>query len=326
MQPVKNECVKYDISDKDNFDLTNLNFDELVPDSEVDTEDLKEFEHLVKEQKETQGMDILPYDLYRQILRSSLERRDFRAVFWITAMANFGVRYSDVASLKRLHLIDENNKIRQAVLRQEKKTKKQRQLFINDAVRMALLMHIWNGDFKPTDYLIVPKKGCGYKKEWYINDKGIKKAKKINGDFVYVLDEHGRKIPEPLSVDNAGRMMKKIITDGIGVAISNDPRFKGDKNAIGKICTHSLRKMYGKGIMDYYINNFNADVAYAHSAALSFLSLDYGHSSLGMTLHYSKDFEETKKEIVSNMNLGIEELTPFFYEERKKYLSQKGNE
>lgn len=318
----KCECRIINISDSNPKD--SIDFNALLPTAYIQLEDIPQMQALAQKQKERQGMDVLPLDLYEQMLENCLKNNDFRSCFWLTAMSNFGLRYSDVVKLRRIDLIDENNRIRESVLLQEKKTSKQRIVFINDAVKMALLMLLWNDDFAPTDYLIVSKgRRKGYEVETYTDDNGKKKAVRINGKYVYKRDEFGRKIPKPLSRCQSEAIMKDIIVENLGFALKNDKRCINTPDVIGKISTHSVRKLYGKAVTDAFIRNFDGNEAYAHAAALSFLSQDYGHSSEAMTLHYSKDFENLKKEITMKMNLGIEVLRPFFEAEKEKFIDQK---
>jgi integrase len=320
-----NECRVIDISQRERVENPfEFDFNSLVPTTEVNMEDENQYQELAKKQRETQGMDALPLDLYEQMLKNCLIRRDFRSVFWLTAMANFGLRYSDVVKLRRVDFIDENNRIRDSILIQEKKTQKQRICFVNNATKMALLMLLWNRDFAPTDYLIASEGTYkGYEVETYINEQGKERAVRKNGKYVYKLDEYGRKISKPLSRCQSETIMKKIIVENLGYALKNDYRYTGTTDAIGKICTHSIRKLYGWAVTNYFINNFDNNVAYAHSAALSFLSQDYGHSSEAMTLHYSKDFDNMKKEIVMKMNLGLEILKPYFEVEQREYMKRR---
>lgn len=300
--------------------LADVNFNELVPKTAaVDTPELIE---LAAQRKETQGMDVLPIDLYEQMLDNCLQRRDFRSAFWLTTMANFGLRNSDVIKLRHIDFIDEHNHIRDCVLIQEKKTSKQRVVFINDAVRMALLMHLWNGNFERTDYLITSNgKRKGYETEHYIDENGKEKVLRCNGKAVYKFDEFGNPIPKPLSRQQAENVMKNIIVENLGLAIKNDKRCKNldESDPIGKICTHSIRKLYGWAVTQTFIQKFDSDIAYAHTAALNFLAQDYGHSSTAMTLHYSKDFEMIKKEINLSMNLGANVLFDYFIEEKRRW-------
>lgn len=291
-----------------------FNFNDFVPEAEpCDQEVLMEY---AEKQKESQGMDVLPLDLFLQMLENCLIRKDYRSAFFLTAMANFGIRHSDVVKLRRIDLINEHNRIRDKVLIQEKKTAKQRVLFVNDAVKMSLLLLLNNSEISPTDYLISSNGNRkGYEIETYIGDDGKKKSLRINGKYVYKLDENGNKIPKPLSRSQSENIIKDIIITNLGYALKNDKRCKDDPDCIGKICTHSLRKLYGWAVTEAFINQFDSDIAYAHAAALSFLSQDYGHSSESMTLHYSKDFETLKQQINLSMNLGAEVLEKYFRKE-----------
>lgn len=299
--------------------ITKYNFDDLVPHtSAVDTPELIE---LAAKQKESQGMDALPYDLYELMLENCLQRKDFRSTFWITTMANFGLRHSDVARLRHIDFIDENDHIREQILVQEHKTSKQRVLFINDAVRMALLMHLWNGEFQRKDYLIQSDgRRKGYETETYIDENGKEKVLRCNGRIIYKYDENGEKIPKPLSRSQSENIMKNILIENLNVALKNDKRCRNRSDCIGKINTHSIRKLYAWAVTQTYVRNFDSDIAYAHAAALSFLAQDFGHSSTSMTLHYSKDFDAIKKQINLSMNLGADVLEKYFREERQKWL------
>lgn len=287
-----------------------INFNAYVPEAEpCDMEVMKAY---AEKQKESQGMDVLPLDLYDQMLENCLIRKDYRSAFFLTAMANFGLRHSDVVKLRRIDLVDENNRIRDQILIQEKKTSKQRILFVNNAVKMALLLHLNNSNISPTDFLITSNgKRKGYEIETDANGKSLR----VKGKYVYKLDENGNKIPKPLSRSQSENIIKDIIINNLGLALKNDKRCKDDPDAIGKICTHSIRKLYGWAVTEAFINQFDSDVAYAHAAALSFLSQDYGHSSEAMTLHYSKDYENLKRKITLNMNLGIGVLEKYFEKE-----------
>jgi integrase len=289
---------------------TLYNFDSLIPQAECD--DIEAVAEYAAKQRQSQGMDCLPLDLYNQMLENCLENGQYRSAFWITAMANFGLRHSDVTKFRRIDLIDEHNKFRDQILLHEKKTSRQRVVFINKAVKMALLMHLWHSDITPMDFLIASQ---GRRKGYELEIGADGKAKREKGKYIYKLDDHGNKIPKPLTISMSEKIMKNIIIENIGIALKNDKRTKDDPDCIGKICTHSLRKLYGWGIEQYFINQFDSDIAYAHAAALQFLSLDYGHSSVDMTLHYSKDHERQKREIVMNMNLGLPVLEKYFEKE-----------
>lgn len=323
MSAIKNNVI--DISQRCASELpVEFDFNSCVP--EVECPDYDKMMQLAAAQKESQGMDVLPLDLYELMLENCLVRKDYRSAFWLTAMSNFGLRYSDVVKMRRIDLIDENNKIRDKILIQEKKTSKQRILFVNKAVKMALLLLLWNSEILPTDFLIYSNgRRKGYEMETYIAADGKKRAVRKNGKYVYKLDENGNKIPKPLSRAQSENIMKNIIIENLGFALKNDKRCRNDSDCVGKICTHSIRKLYGWAVTEAFITQFDSDIAYAHAAALSFLSQDYGHSSEAMTLHYSKDYEAIKKKIIMEMNLGLPILEKFFSEQYAAlYAKNKG--
>ena len=315
MLPVKRNVI--DISCRTSAESLNLN--DFIPTAECS--DIEMLTELVSRQKESQGMDVLPLDLYNQMLENCLQRKDFRSAFWLTAMSNLGLRYSDVVKLRRIDFIDENNNFRDKILIQEKKTSKQRVIFINRAVQLALLMLLQNSDISPTDYLITSNgRRKGYELETYTDINGKQKPIRVNGKYVYKTDKNGNKIPKPLSRSQSENIMKTIIIEYLGKSLKNDKRCKGDPDCVGKICTHSIRKLYAWAVTNAFISQFDSDVAYAHAAALSFLSQDFGHSSEAMTLHYSKDYENLKHQIITSMNLGISVLEKYF----SYYIIQKG--
>lgn len=313
------KCKHIDISTRGDF--VDFDFDELVPKS-VQTESEKQaVAEYSKDIKEKQGMDVLPLALYEQMLTHCFNHRDFRSAFWLTAMANTGLRYSDVVKFRRADFIDENDKCRGSILVQEKKTSKQRVVFVNKAMKEALLMLLWNSDIAPMDYLISSDGGHkGYVHETYVDLQGCVKSVRRNGKFVYKLDANGNRIPKPLSRQQSEAIMKKIITQYLGVELKNC----GGKDTSLKIATHSIRKLYGWAVTEDFVNSFDADTAYAHAAALSFLSQDYGHSSEAMTLRYSKDFEGMKREICMRINLGLPVIEKYFVEELSDYINKKG--
>lgn len=313
---IQKNCNVYDISNRNIITVDDdMDFDSLLPrvdgNIDYDAEELNEYQ---QKQKHTQGMDVLPLDLFKAMLHHCLFRKDFRTAFWLTAQANTGLRYSDIIKLRRADFVETNGteeKIRKQILIQEKKTDKQRIIYINKAIKETLLMLLWNKDIKPMHYLITSdSRNKGYETEKYIDSTGHEKTLRKNGRIVYKLDEQGNKIPKPLSRKASEEVMKKTISE---ILMSDD---------CGKYNTHSLRKLYGKAITESFVNSYKSEEMNARSAAMHFLSQDYGHSSEAMTTRYSKDFDEMKHDIVMNMNLGLDVIEPFFQEEMINYLSR----
>jgi integrase len=107
-------------------------FDSLIPPVENDIEKAYEY---AQTKKVTQGMDVLPLELYNSMLDSCLSRRDYRSAFFITVMANLGLRHSDIVKLRRADFFDiyedGSSKLKDSIVIWEKKTRKQRVVFVN---------------------------------------------------------------------------------------------------------------------------------------------------------------------------------------------------
>lgn len=311
-----------------NLEGSKTDFNSLIP----QTEELTESEYIevmavAEKQKHSQGMDKLPIEIYNSMLEYCLNKRDFRTALWLVIMANTGLRYSDSVKFRRIDLIDENNRIRESILRTEQKTGKQRVIFINDAIKMALLMHLWNGDYRPLDLLITSEgKFKGYEMETFIDEYGRKQAVRKNGKYVYKLDEHGRRIPKPLSHSRSQTILKDILVNALGINIKNDKRSKDKDDALLQICTHSLRKCYSDAMIKMFAEIYDGYDACVKAAAMQQLRYDLNHSSVSMGYHYVKDYEETKKEINLKMNLGIEVLEKYFEAEKTKYLHKSAQD
>lgn len=301
----------------------DTDFDSLIPQTSTPTADeFDEIMSVAETKKISQGMDVLPESVFNEMLNQCLAHGKYRNAFWLTTMANFGVRYSDVVKLRRIDFIDECNRLRDSVVIKEKKTSKPRTMYINNAVKMALLMHLWNGNFDPLDYLICSEgKHKGY--ETVADTNNPRAALRINGQIVYKLDENGNKIPKPLSRMQSERIMKDMLINDMNIPLINDIRTKSDGDI--SLCTHSIRKLYGNKVDEMFINDFDSDVMYAHTAAMSFLAWDYNHSdgSGKTTSRYVKDFDKMKRTLNMKMNLGIDVLSKYFEIEKQKYLSKK---
>lgn len=307
-----------------NLEGSSIDFNALIPKTDdLTEEEYEEVMAVAEKQKHSQGMDKLPMEIYNSMLEYCLKKRDFRTVLWLVIMANTGLRYSDSVKFRRIDLIDENNRIRESILRTEQKTGKQRVIFVNDAIKMALLMHLWNGNFRPLDLLITSEgKFKGYEMETYVDEYGHTKALRKNGKYVYKLDEHGRRIPKPLSHSRSQTILKDILVNALGVNIKNVKSCKDKDDALLQICTHSLRKCYSDTMIKKFSEIYDGYDACVKAAAMQQLRYDLNHSNVAMGYHYVKDYEETKKEINKRMNLGIEVLGKYFEAEKTKYLHE----
>lgn len=307
-------CNVIDISKRE------YDFNAFIPSSHdnLSEQELAEIERVEAAQRAGQGDDELPVGIFNDLLKYFLDNHDYRSALWVTLQANTGLRYVDISKFRKIELINENNLFRESILDSEQKTGKKRINFINDAIKMATLLYLWdNPETKSLDYLIVADKNApnrGYKKETYIDSRGNKRVKRENGKYIYVLDSNGNKIVEPLSIQCANEIIKKALVDGLGIAIKNSQ----EKGGYLKIATHSLRKTYSAAVVDYYTRQFDTDKEYAHAAAMEQLQYDLNHSSRKMTYHYIGDYVETKRSINMSMNLGIDVLKPVFDVEKEK--------
>lgn len=330
---LKDECKVYDMSHRGaNTEPLDLDFDSLIP----ETDDLTEAELTAVAEAEIkcktkQGFDCMPTYILEGLLEYFLRKRDFRSALWITIQANTGLRYSDVIKFRRIDLLDANNKFRESILETERKTGKQRVNFINDAIKMAMLMYTWNyRDVKPLDLLITAAAnstakttGAVGKKVKYITPDGKKRCLRVNGHYVYEHDENGEKIMEGLSRCQSSNIMRDALVNGLGISIKNDKRTKSNDDAYLSLASHSLRKAYAAGVVEQFVKLFDSDLAYAHAAAMEQLQYDLNHSSRSMTYHYIGDYIETKKATNMNMNLGAGVLRPYFEKEKEKYLKSR---
>lgn len=298
--------------------INEIDFNDLIPTSNIKESDLDAIMECSELRNYSVGMDTLPEDTFNEILDYCLEHRKFREAFWFTCMANFGIRYSDVCKFRRMDFIDENNNFRDRIFIQEKKTSKPRMCYVNNAVKMALLMHLWNGNFNYNDYLIYSEANRkGYETEMCPDNP--RKALKVDGKIVYKLDSYGNKIPKPLTREREEQIMKKILIDELNIPLLNDIKTRANGNI--KFCTHSIRKLYGNKIDEMFLHTYELNSMAAHSAAMSFLQWDYGHANGDCTTRYIKDYDRMKQKFNLQMNLGYDVLEKYFPIEKERYLN-----
>ena len=300
-----------------------FDFNALIPETqELTGAELKAIAQFEDAQNAGQGKDAMPIELFNKLLKYFLDKGDLRSALWIVLQANTGLRYIDIAQYKRIDLINEFNNFRESILEVERKTGKKRVNFINDAIKMATLLYVWqNPDLKPMDYLLTAganAKRKGYEIETYIDDKGKERCLKVNNHFVYKLDANGNKIPKPLSRAQSCAIMRDAFIKGLSISLKNDQRTKGNEDAYLNLASHSLRKAYAAAVVNEYVSMFNKDLAFAQTAAMEQLQYDLNHSSRAMTYHYTSNYVANKKKINLKMNLGADVLRPYFEAELAK--------
>lgn len=288
----------------------------LIPHIELDTdsEDYLEIEELDKSLEEIPGMDTLPEETFNQVLETCFKEggyKGFRNALYFTVQANWGVRVSDARMIKYIDFINKNGKFREYCLFSEIKTAKPRQFFINIAIKKCVLMVLWNGNFEPLDYLI--RASGNYKNFRKAVDPKTGNVIRQNGKYVYLLDEKGEKIPEPLTPKSVREIMTAKLVDDLGIQLKRHKRCKDGKF---KYATHSMRKLYSEKIEAAF-----AEKGKSHMEAMKFLQWDLNHSNISTTTRYCGINSKIKKEIVMEMNLGLEVINKYFEIEIAKHLS-----
>jgi len=275
----------------------------ILPDSE---KELDEVINIEDNMADSEGMDAMPEPIFNGVIERLLEKGKTRDALMYVLQANFGIRHSDLVKLKLINLIDIDGNFREKVNWCEQKTDKTRQYIINDAVKAATIIYLrTHTDKKLTDYLFTSEgKNKGYKKVMCVDERGKKKAMRINGKFVYERDENGELIPEPTRRDNAENTLKDALI-AIGVNLKNDRRCKDGEY---KLNTHSNRKLYSEKFSEtaYTLKasgklNIDADV-------LALVQLDLRHSSIQTTMRYNHSFDRIKEVVCQHMNIGLSVL------------------
>ena len=137
----ENECRVIDISDRLGND--DIDFDDLVPDVNIQDGDYQRIKELEKHRAEKIGMDSLPEEVFNQMLETCFQQggyKGFRNALFFVTQANWGVRCSDARIIKRIDFLNEHNKFRESCLFSELKTGKPRTMYINDAISKLKLI------------------------------------------------------------------------------------------------------------------------------------------------------------------------------------------
>lgn len=293
------------------FPQEKRDFSAMIPQSILpDTEkELNEVIDIEDNMADSEGMDAMPEPIFNGVIEYLLEKGKTRDALMYVLQANFGIRHSDLIKLKLINLIDIDGNFRDKVNWCEQKTSKTRQYIINDAVKAATIIYLRNhADKKLTDFLFTAEgRNKGYKKATYKDENGKVKALRQNGKFVYERDENGNLIPEPMRRDHAENTLKDALI-AIGVKLKNDRRCKDGEY---KLNTHSNRKLYATKFSEvaYELKKdgrFNVD-----SDVLALVQLDLRHSSLATTMRYNRSFDNMKKIVCQNMNIGLSVLNRY---------------
>jgi hypothetical protein len=310
----ENECQIIDISSRLDGEE---DFDALVPDIHIKDEDYETIKNLERTRSEKIGMDFMPEEVFNQILETCFQQggyKGFRDALLLVTQANWGVRIDDARIIKRIDFLNEHNKFRESCLFSELKTGKPRTMYINDAIKMCVLMVTWSGDFEPLDWLIVADwRNKNYRK---VKDPITGKVLRNNGSYVYELDENGNRIVDPLSYSRIYEMLTNKLIIDLNIPLKGRKKCDGGKV---RYATHSLRKLYSVKVEQLF-QDIYGEMGQAHTAAMEFLNWDLNHSSISTTSRYCGDFESIKKEINMNMKLGYDVIKKYYNIEREKFL------
>lgn len=295
----KEQCNVIEMFPQEKRDYSALIPESVFPKSEKEREIALEME---SEMADSEGMDAMPENIFNAMIEHLLKKGNTRDALMFVLQANFGVRHSDVVKMKLIQLIDTDGNFRDKVNWTEQKTSKTRSLYINDAVKMATLIYLANHpDKKLTDYLFTAK---GYKKATYVDDNGKTKVLRANGKQVYLRDENGNLIPEPLSRVQTETTLKDSLY-AIGVKLKNDRRHPEGEL---KLNTHSNRKLYSEKIAEVAYEMKHSGELKLDANVMALVQLDLSHSSMQTTMRYNKSFDRIKEVVCKRMNVGLSVL------------------
>lgn len=302
------KCNHYDISIKDN---NEIDLQSLIPSSILPSGDeLVEMQEYEEEMQDGSGADAIPEPIFNALIEEALTKGDTRDALLYTVAANFGIRMSDCRKFRLLQFIDTSGHFRHKLYRDEQKTTKNRVFFINRAIETALILYLrTHPDKKLLDFPFYSEsdKNSGWLKATYIDENGKKKVLRENGKYVYILDENGNKIPEPLKYDIIEKRLKKRLR-AIGAPMASG---KVVKDGEFKLSTHSFRKVYGEKFTEVATRMKSDGRIMLDADVQMLITLDYMHVNSQTTLRYVKRFEKTKELVCAEMNIGLSVLNKY---------------
>lgn len=236
-----------------------------------------------------QGMDDLPESLFNALLEQLLAKRQIRNAMLITLHANFGLRNCDVCKLRFLSVLKKDGSFRHRISGTEKKTSKIRNLYLNDAVKIAIATYLNQHPEKNLfDFMIVSEgRVKKYQTDYFEGNDGE--------TYEYTTQT-------PLSRIQEERAIKDTLLE-MGVKLKNDSRCTDGE---AKYNTHSLRKLYAEKFTEVGCQLKEKGTIHIDTQIYSLLQLDLNHSSTMITQRYNRSFERCKEKICMNMNLGLQ--------------------
>ena len=297
---LKEDCNVIEMFPRNKRDFSAMIPQSILPNTE---KELNEALSIEDSMADSEGMDAMPEPIFNGVIESLLEKSKTRDMLMFVLQANFGIRHSDLIKLKLINLIDIDGKFRDKVNWCEQKTSKTRCLYINDAIKAAVVIYLKNHPNKKlADFLFTSEgRNKGYKKVTYIDDNGKVKSLRINGKLVYERDENGELIPEPTRRDQAENCLKDTLLS-IGIKLKNDRRCKDGEY---KLNTHSLRKTYAMKFGEVAQELKNNGKLNADADIMALVQFDLRHTSIQTTMRYNKSFDRIKEVVCNNMNIGL---------------------
>ena len=297
---LKEDCNVIEMFPRNKRDFSAMIPQSILPNTE---KELNEALSIEDSMADSEGMDAMPEPIFNGVIESLLEKSKTRDMLMFVLQANFGIRHSDLIKLKLINLIDIDGKFRDKVNWCEQKTSKTRCLYINDAIKAAVVIYLKNHPNKKlADFLFTSEgRNKGYKKVTYIDDNGKVKSLRINGKLVYERDENGELIPEPTRRDQAENCLKDTLIS-MGIKLKNDRRCKDGEY---KLNTHSLRKTYAMKFGEVAQELKNNGKLNADADIMALVQFDLRHTSIQTTMRYNKSFDRIKEVVCNNMNIGL---------------------
>lgn len=161
------------------------------------------------------GMNAFPIEIYNTILRYMLTNGKLRNAMFFVCMANWGMRYSDVVSVRFCHIL-ERTKNGSLVFREkfrlpngEKKTGKNNIYYNNEATKAIIRLYLSGNPHKKIyDYLFTSESG---------NSKAVKLSE------IEAEERYGKEIKNLIkTIESADKRIDGLLTLYINQAISQD--------------------------------------------------------------------------------------------------------
>ncbi len=148
------------------------------------------------------------------------DKKKCRIGFYIIFSINTGLRISDVLSIKHKDLVEDK------IIIIEKKTKKQREITLNEVVKKAYInlvsiLHEANEKFNDDDYIFISQKGSVYKTQ-SLNDilKSIFNTKKLQISSHSLRKSFARRVYQNLNESENSLVLLSDIFSHSSIAIT----------------------------------------------------------------------------------------------------------